>query len=816
MLTEFRSAFRRLLRSPFFSLAAIATLAVGIGASASVFTVLHSVLISPLSYPEPEALVGVWHSDPVHDRWPHAHVSYLFYREHTRAFDDMGLYLAGEAGLTGGDQPEQLASVEVSPSLLRVLGIRPQVGRVFREDESDPAAEPLVILGDSLWKRRFGGDRGVVGSTIRIDGVARTVVGVMPPGFRVPTVSADLFLPMVIDRSEPERGLWGNVCVARLRPGVTREIAQREMTALVGRVHEAVPDPEATRQAFEKAAIGARVTSLRDDVVGGVERVLWILFGCVGAVLAIAIANVANLFLVRTEGRQQETAVRTALGAGRGAIARGTIAESLVVTLAGGAVGLVLAAAGVRVLLALAPSEIPRLDDIGLGIPVVAFTAALAILCGLGFGFLPVARRVGDPSSALHDGGRTSTDSRPRHRVRGLLVVFQLAMALVLMVMSGLMIRSFAALLSADLGCDPKDVVTMRLAIPDSEYPGPAESLAFYREVLNRVGALPGAESAGVITGVPLGSGGILLGHTFEDSPLEDDEIAPNYTTHLVVPGALEALDIPILEGRRLGSEDLGGTGRVVLISESLTRRFWQRPGEAVGRRVMPGRPQDGGTWYTIVGVVGDVPYDGLADGVVDALYYPFWSLEVNTQHRLYAKQLELVIETGLDSAAMARAVVDQVWSVDPDVPVADIRSMEDVVADATARTRFTMVLLLVAASVAMVLGLVGLYGVISYVVSLRTREIGIRMALGADPENIHRMVLSQGLVMALAGVASGVVASILLGRVVASQLYGVTPTDPVTYAAVSVVLVGLAMVASSLPAHRAAVMRPLDALRYE
>jgi putative ABC transport system permease protein len=378
------------------------------------------------------------------------------------------------------------------------------------------------------------------------------------------------------------------------------------------------------------------------------------------------------------------------------------------------------------------------------------------------------------------------------------------------------MIRSFAALLATDLGCDPTDVIAMRLAIPASEYPGPAESLAFYREVLDRVSSLPGVESAGMITGVPLDSGGILLGHSIEDSPMEEDDIEPNYVTHLVVPGALDALGVPMVAGRRLDADDLGGGTRTAMISEALARRFWQDPGSAVGRRIMPGSPQGGGTWYTIVGVVGDVPYEGLADGLVDAVYYPFWSLRVNTRDRMYTNQLELVIETGVSGASVVQPVVDQVWEVDPDVPVAAIRTMEEVVAVATARTRFTMTLLLVAACVALVLASVGLYGVISYVVSLRTREIGIRMALGADPEHIHRMVLGQGLVMAVAGVGLGLVGSILSGRVVASQLYGVAPTDPLTYAAVSVILVGLAMFSSYLPARRAATMRPLDALRYE
>ena len=816
MITELCTAIRRLFRSPTFAFISVMTFAVGIGAGAAIFSVVQGVLISPLPYPDADQLVGVWHTDPETGKWPHAHIAYLFYREQNTVFEDIGLYLPGNANLSGGDRPEELPAVEITPSLLRVFGVQPSLGRAFREREGEPGADPTVIISHALWQRRFGGDSDVIGSGLWIDGVLREVVGVMPPGFRVSDVRADLMLPMEIDQAQPERGMWGNICVARLLSGQTEKTGRLEMDALSRRVYEAYPDPDAAKRLFEKAQIRALVTPLKEDVVGGVSELLWILFGCVGVVLAVVISNVTNLFLVRADARQQETALRSALGATRAEILRGMTAESLIVSVAGGAGGLAIAAAGIRAFRKMAPPGIPRVDEVGIGLPVVLFVVAVATLGGLVFAAVSALRGPsGGTSTVLGDGGRSSTSGRSRTRIREVLVVSQLALALVLIVMSGLMVRGFLELRATDPGCDPRGVMTMRLPIPRSDYPGPADALAFYREVLEKVRALPGIELAGVTTGVPVEDSGIMLGHSFEDLPLDVDAHAPNYTTHLILPDALEVLSIPLLAGRRLSAEDLAGEARNVLVSESLARRIWPDPSDAVGRRVMPGRPQDGGSWYTIVGVVGDAPYGGLANGFKEALYYPFWSLRVNTRDRLYTIQLELVIKSSLRSSLLARAAAEEVWAVNPDIPVANIRSMEEVVSEATVQTRFTMMLLLAAAGVAILLGAVGLYGAIAYVVAMRTREIGIRVAMGAGSIEIRRMVVRRGLVLSLVGVGIGLLAAMAAGRVLLSQLHGVSGWDPITFILASVLMVGVALIASYLPARRAAAMDPLEALRH-
>jgi predicted permease len=488
--------------------------------------------------------------------------------------------------------------------------------------------------------------------------------------------------------------------------------------------------------------------------------------------------------------------------------------ESLIVTSAGSAAGLAIAVFGLRAFVNLAPPGIPRLDEVGVDLPVVLFVAAVGVLSGLVFGIVPVMRRTDGLTAALGDGGRGSTGGRVRQRARELLVVTQLALALTLLVTSGLMVRSFFELRAVDPGCDPQGVVAVKLPIPDAEYPEPGDALSFYRELVEKVQALPGVERAGVTTSIPVEHSGTLLGHSFEDAPLDEDEIAPNYMTHLVLPGALDVLSIPVLAGRGLDSSDLREDVRTVLISESLAKRVWSNPADAVGRRVMPARPQEGGVWYTIVGVVGDAPYGGLARGMKEALYYPFWSLRVGTEDRLYDRQLDLVIKTSLPPASMARAAADEVWSVDPDIPVADIRTLEEVVAQAGLRTRFTMVLLLVAAGVAVMLGAVGLYGAISYVVSLRTREIGIRVALGADPREVRRMVLGRGLALTTVGLVIGLAAAVAAGRFASSQLFGVSSSDPVTFVLASVLLISVALIATYLPARRAAMMDPTEALR--
>ncbi len=815
---EIRTVLRNLLRSPMFTLITIVTLAVGIAANAAIFGVVHAVLIEPLPYNEPERLVGVWHTMPGVgvDQFQQAHISYLFLRKHNRVFEDVGIFVSGTANLTGGEAPEHIPAAEVSASLFPVLDVSPRLGRRFFEEEENRGAEPTVIISHGLWARRFGGDQRVLGQTIRVDGVPRTVVGVMPLDFRFPRPETEIWLPMEIDRSSPDRSYWQYTAIARLRPGIEPAVTEAEISALLKRLPEEFPDPKAAAGMFENGRMAALVHPLKEDVVGDVSGILRILLGSVGVILLIVCANVANLFLTRAEGRQHELALRTALGAGRGAVARTFLIESTVIALAGGALGLDLAAVAVDAFKALAPRSIPRLDEVGIDGPVLAFTLAISLVSSLAFGVLPAFKRLPSLACALREGTSRSIGGRGGHRARSFFVIAQLALALILMTWSGLMVRSFYALRGVSPGFDSVATLTLRLPLPEADYPGGAETVAFYQEVLERIRALPGVAAAGAVSGLPLTGDGSMLGHSFEDFPLEEDEFVPNYFTQMIVPGYLDALGIPLLAGRGFERADLEGPTRAVMVSGPLAQRLWpdQSP---IGKRLTPARPEVTGFWYTIVGVVGHVRYESLEETPTEMIYYPLAPLLIGPESEpLFDRTLSLAVHTSVPPASLTGVVRSAIWSVDPNVPVVNVRTMEEIVTQARARTTFTMLLLLVASGVALVLGVVGLYGVISYVVSQRTHEIGIRMAMGAQGGAVRRMVLRQGLTLTAIGIAFGLGGAFAVTRLLESFLFHVSPTDPVTFGSVSLLLSTVALLASYLPARRAASMDPLDALRYE
>ncbi len=819
MLQTLRSLVRGLLRSPAFTALAVLTLAVGIGATTAVFSLVNAILLRPLPFSEPERLVGVWHSAPGLDiqQFEHSLGTYVMYQRHARSIEEIGLYDAGSASLTDGASPERVTAAGATASLFTVLRVAPARGRVFVEGDEHPDAEPTVILSDALWRRRFGGDPAAVGKTLRVNGVARQVVGVMAPSFRFPEADTELWLPVTIDEANLEIGNFNWYGIARLAPGATPETAQRELAAIIRRIPEEFPNEDITAGMMEHARFTTLVHPQRDDVVGDIQRALWVLLGAVGVILLIACANVANLFLVRAEARQREVAVRTALGASRGAIARTFLGETALLALAGGALGLLLAGAGLRVLLALGPEGIPRLEEVGIDLPVLGFTLLVslfaALLCG---GF--AALRYGTPElvPALKEGGRGGSTGRERHRARNLLVVAQMALALVLLVCSGLMVRSFWRLRHVDPGLDPRGVLTARLALPETEYPDEAANARFTTALLERVRALPAVVEAGTVTLLPLTGGGSNSAHTFEDHPLPPDAVPPIIAVRFATPEYFRAMGIPLVAGRTLSPVDPARATNEIVVSAALAERFW--PGKsALGRRIVQGLKQEGNEWSEIVGVVGSVRDEGLHEKPFEAIYYPLRRIQPAEEEEDWVpRNFTLVVKVEGEPMDAAAAVREAVWGLDRNLPVAQVRTMEEVLERSTARTSFTMLLLLVAAVMAVLLGAVGNYGVISYVVSQRTREIGVRMALGAARGDVAGLVLRQGLWMALGGVAIGLAGAFALTRLLRALLFEVSPTDPATFGAVSVVLVAVALLASYLPARRAASVDPLEAIRYE
>ncbi|HEX3126418.1 MAG TPA: ABC transporter permease [Thermoanaerobaculia bacterium] len=825
LMTSLRATVRGFRKSPGFLILTALTLALGIGATAALFTVVNAVLIRPLPYPEPERVVYLQLSAAGMglDDAQISDAVYLLFRKENKVLEDMGIYWDGAVTLTGGQEPARLGAGGLTPSVFGILRVPPELGRSFVEDDGKPGAEPVAVLSHALWQTRFGGDRKVINSKIQVDGVSRTVVGVMPESFRFPTSDVQLWIPMVIDPAKLAPGNFNYSGVGRLRPGVSYDRATKELSALVWRIPEAMGDNGVSREMIEQAKLAVIAKPLRDRVVGEIERILWVLLGSVGLILLIACANVANLFLVRAESRQREVAVRTAIGASRGEIARVFLGESLGLSVIGGIAGLALAAAGVRFLIALQPQGIPRLEEIGIDATVVTFTALVSILSGLLIGGF-AALRYGSPDlvPALKEGGRGGTAGKARHLARQVLVVFQVALALVLLVGAGLMLRSFWRLTSVDPGIDPKGVLTVNLSLPDSEYASSTKTAQLYAQLLEKVRALPGVEKAGTNSVLPLSNGNSMSSHMIEDQPTPPNSLPPMLGTRFASPGYFEALGIPLLEGRSFDRIDPERAEDGVVVSRSLARHFWPN-GSALGKRLSPGGPGEPiDKWFTIIGVVGDVREQGLHQKPVEAVYYAVRRMNPDGDGggggEWVPRDFALVVKAkpGVDPAGLVDAVRQAVWSIDPKLPLSGVRTMEKVVELSMARTSFTMLLLGIGAAVALLLGAVGIYGVISYIVSQRTQEIGVRMALGAQRGDVSGMVMKEGLLLAVLGIGSGLAVAFAVTRLMKALLYEVSATDPATFAAVPLLLALVALLASYVPARRAAGVQPLEAIRYE
>jgi predicted permease len=815
---QLRQVLRRLARAPMFAAITLLTLGVGIGANTAVFTVLESVLLQPLPYARPGELVGVLHAAPAMNI-PELGMSpsnYFIYREEGRAWSDVGIYHGDSVSVTGAGDPEQVRALGVTDGVLPILAVTPLLGRTFTRADDLPGSPATVMVTHGYWQRRLSADPAVVGRTLTVDGKPREIVGVLPPKFQfLDWEEFGIGLPMQLNRAEVTLGNFSYQGLARLAPGKSIADANAEVARLLPVVMRSFPTPPGfSLELFQKAEIAANVRPLLRDVVGDVGKVLWILMASIGLVLLIACANVANLLIVRAEGRQQELAVRAALGASRGRLAGELLFESLIIGLLGSVVGLAFAYGALEILLAIAPTGLPRLGEIRIGLPAILFTLGASLFASLLFGCVPILKysRAG---MAIREGGRSVSEGRERHRARNVLVVVQVALAFVLLCGSGLMIRSFHALTRVDPGfTDPASVQTFRISIPEARIADPVKVMRAEEEILRKIAAIPGVTSAALTNGVPMADYNWHDPVFAEDRTYAAGELPPLRRFRFISPELLTTLGIPLVAGRTFTWEDMYDDRPVALVSQNLAREYWQDPANALGKRV---RVSSTGPWREVVGVVGDVHEDGVNKEASSIAYWPLLTKSFDGSKLDVRRDVSVVIRSPRAGAeSLMKEVRPAVWSVDASLPLANVYTLDHYTKRSIARTAFTLVMLGLAGGMALLLGTVGLYGVIAYSVSRRTREIGIRMALGAQEKALTGMFIRQGLWLTLAGVTAGLVAAGAGMRLLSSVLFQVRPIDPLTYAAVFIGLVSTAALASYLPSRRAATVDPVEAMRSE
>ena len=801
---DLRYGVRMLWKNKGFTAVAVIALALGIGANSAIFSVVNTVLLRPLPYREPERLVMVW-EDNSKIGYPHdtpAAANYIDWRDQNQVFEGMAATADVSFNLTGAGDPERFDGKRVSANFFKLLGVEPQLGRTFLPEEDVPGANKVVVLSHGLWQRRFGSDASLVGKSITLNGEGYTVVGVMPADFQFKRQDVGMWVPIAFTPQQAaSRGSHYLEVFARLKPDVSVERAQAEMSTIATRLQQQYPE--------QNTDLGVSVVSLHEEVVGNIRPALLVLLGAVGLVLLIACANVANLLLARAAVRQKEIALRTALGASRLRLVRQFLTESVLLAALGGVIGLLLSVWGVTLLKTFIPENISQVKSIAVDARVLGFTVLVTLLTGLVFGLAPAlqASRF-NLNETLKEGGRDAAAARGGNRIRGLLVVAEVAVSLVLLVGAGLLINSFMRLRSVDPGFRTDKLLTMSVVLPEQKYPDHARRAGFYTDMIRRVEALPGVRSAGVTNWIPLVMQGDSIGVTIEGQP------APTGKPHIIVtrvvsPHYFGTMGIRLLEGRVFEEgRDRVDSPCVVVVGESVARKYW--PGEsALGKRLSPGRPESEADWCQVVGMVKDVRQMELAAEPKPQMYFTY------EQADLFAPR-HLVVSTEGDPLALAGTVRKTVWEVDRDQPVSNVNTMEGVLSESIARQRFSTLLLGVFAGVALVLAAVGIYGVMSYSMAQRTREIGIRMALGAQKRDVLKLAVGQGLRLVVIGVGIGLIGAFALTRVMSSLLFGVSATDPATLVTISLVLVLVALLASYIPAHRAAKVDPLIALRYE
>jgi putative ABC transport system permease protein len=804
LLQDLRYSLRTLAKKPAFTVIVIVALAIGIGATTAIFSVVNAILLRPLPYPDADRLTMVWMKNSklkLDEDW-HSYPNYEDYRTQNETFEDIAAFNNTRLTLSGTGDPDLITGIASTHNLFQVLGVAPAYGRTFSEEEQTPGKHQVVVISDGLWRRAFGGDPGIIDQPVVFNGVNYQVIGIMPPGFSFPDKTAQMWIPTQVDeqRRQARNSFWLKA-VGRLKKDITLERARADMERVNRDLLERFPN---------QLGYGVHLVSLHEQVVGDVKVALWILLGIVGSVLLIACANVANLLLARAAVREREIAIRTALGAGRGRIVRQLLTESVVLSVLGGAAGLLLAWWGLDLLLALSPADIPRLDQVRIDTTVLAFTIGVSMLTGILFGMVPAFQASKpDMNESLKEGGRGATGSRG-NRVRSLFVIAEVAICLMLLIGAGLMIRSFLRLQEFNLGFDPDRLATARVQLAGEKYRQAPQRIIFYQQLLERLSATPGVESSGAISTMFLSATPNSTNFAIEGRPPVPSEEQVEVPLDAVTPTYFSAMGIPLISGRFFDERDVGGenANRVGIINNTFAERFF--PGEdPLGKRYVYGDPGDDNRWITIVGVVGDMRRTGFDAAVRPETFLP------HTQAPATGLTVVARAREG-DATSLISLIRGAALDLDPTQAVYEQKTMEQVLGDMTAKRRFNMILFGIFAAIALILAAVGIYGVISYTVAQRTHEIGVRIALGASGGDVVKLILKQGLLLAAVGVAIGVGAGLLLTRLMESLLYGISATDPLTFVAVSAVLLLIALVSCLIPARRATRTDPMVALRYE
>jgi len=819
-IRDLRLGLRALAKQPLFSGVVILVLALGIGATSAIFTLVDAVVLSPLPFDDADRLVAVQHAAPGRGLADAGQCAawHFTYEDENRVFEALGMFSTGTASVTGNGDPEAVQTLQVTEGTFRAIRLTPSLGRIFAPEEMDPDGQPTIMLGHGYWQSRFGGDPSVVGQTLEVNGVAREIIGVAPEDVRALGAAPSLIIPLRFRRSDLFVGNIGYDAVARLREGVTLEEAALDLNRALPMAWEKFPGGPVASSSDPSHYV-AELYPLKDDLIGSVANLLWVLLGGVGVVLLIACANVANLFLVRAEGKEGEMAIRAAMGASGGRIGWEYLKESLLLGVMGGAGGLLLAQVGLRSLLALAPSNLPRLDEVTLDSRVLLFTLLISLGSGLFFGLFPVLRhRKGILVDALKEGGRGGMKDRGRNRAQNLLAISQMALALVLLVASGLMLRSFQTLRNVDPGFrNPEDILSVRLYIPGREVSSAAEVASTYEAIVHRLEQIPGVTSVGLATAIPMDGGNNVNPFFVRGQVLDPDGPRISRRHKWIGEGFLETMEIPLLAGRSFTWEDIHNRAPLAMLSESLAREIFGSPEEAMGQYIAarPDPPQ----WKEVIGIVADVRDDGMNQDPPALVYWPqvtlaFWEGMAPDQVQTWQGSGIAIRSSRLGTPGFLQEVEEAVWEVNPNLPLLRVRPLTELMANSMARTSFTMILLGIAGGVALILGLVGVYGVISYAVSQRTRELGMRMALGAEAGQVLAMVVRQGMVLAGTGIVLGLGLAFGITRLMSSVLFGVNPADPMTFGLVAVGLLFVALLASYLPARRAASVDPTEALR--